>query len=71
LGVVLSSGALLLESAAGLRAGLLVLGAGVLLFEANMVRVYGHLRFAPAHPATTTMAVDQPTDAEAPGRRTR
>jgi cbb3-type cytochrome oxidase subunit 1 len=71
LGVVLSSGALLLESAAGLRAGLLVLGAGVFLFEANMVRVYGHLRFAPAHPATTTMAADQPTDAEAPGRRTR
>jgi len=71
LGVVLSSGALLLESAAGLRAGLLALGAGVLLFEANMLRVYGHLRFAPAHPATTTMAADQPTDAEAPGRRTR
>lgn len=44
-GVALVSGALLLQSAASLRVGLLLLGGGVLLFEANMFRVYGHLRF--------------------------
>jgi cbb3-type cytochrome oxidase subunit 1 len=46
LGVILSAGALLLKSAIALRSGLLCLGAGVLLFEANMLRVYRHLRSA-------------------------
>lgn len=43
-GVILAAAALLLQSVASLRAGLLLLGGGVLLFEANMFRVYGHLR---------------------------
>ncbi len=43
-GVALAAGALLLQSVAGLRAGLLLFGSGVLLFDANMARVYRHLR---------------------------
>ncbi len=42
-GVALTAGALLLQSVAGLRAGLLLFGSGVLLFDANMARVYRHL----------------------------
>ncbi len=43
-GVVLAAGSLLLESVIGLRAGLLLLGGGLLLFESNMLCVYSHLR---------------------------
>jgi hypothetical protein len=42
-GVLLPAGSLYFQSAAGLRVGLLVLGAGILVFEANMLRVYAHL----------------------------
>lgn len=43
-GILLAAAAILFSSAAGLRAGLLLIGGGVLLFEVNMFRVYGHLR---------------------------
>ncbi len=46
-GVILTAGSLLLGSLAGLRASLLLLGAGVLVFETNMLRVYGHLGGTP------------------------
>jgi hypothetical protein len=48
-GVLLSSGSLAIESAPGLRAGLILLVLGVLLFAANMLRVYAHLLPAPGH----------------------
>lgn len=66
-GVIFTAGALLLQSVAGLRAGLLLLGGGVLLFEANMLRVYGHLR----HPVVTSATAKQPREAMAPGRTPR
>lgn len=43
-GVLVVGFALLLGSVTGLRAGLLLFGGGVLLFEVNMARVYRHLR---------------------------
>jgi hypothetical protein len=43
-GVVVVTGSLLCQSPAGLRAGLVLFLMGLLFFEANMVRVYGHLR---------------------------
>jgi hypothetical protein len=46
-GVVVTAGGLLFAWPSGLRAGLLVFGGGLLVFEANMVRVYGHLTRPP------------------------
>jgi hypothetical protein len=45
-GVVVTSAFLLHPSVLGVRAGLLLFGAGVVLFGATMLRVYGHLRVA-------------------------
>ncbi len=56
-GVVLAAGSLLLESVTGLRAGLLLLGGGVLLFESNMLRVYSHLRTPRAQPTVDPFPV--------------
>ncbi len=50
-GVTLAAGSLLLESVTGLRAGLLLLGGGVVLFEANMLRLYCRLRTPRMDPA--------------------
>ncbi len=51
-GVALTASSLLIESVTGLRAGLLLLVVGVLLFEANMLRVYSHLRTPRSRPTT-------------------
>lgn len=56
-GVGLTSTALLFEFLTGLRVGLLLLSAGVMLFEANMVRVCSHLRPARRDAATTADAI--------------
>ncbi|MBI4841450.1 MAG: cbb3-type cytochrome c oxidase subunit I [candidate division NC10 bacterium] len=63
-GVILAAAALLLQSVAGLRAGLLLLGGGVVLFEANMLRVYGHLR----RPVVAAATAEQSRGTMAPGR---
>ena len=42
-GVVVAAGSLFFHSATGLRAGLVLFGGGVLLFQGNMLQVYGHL----------------------------
>jgi len=43
-GVLVTAGSLLFQTGTGLRSGLLLFGGGALLFEANMLRIYAHLR---------------------------
>jgi hypothetical protein len=42
-GIAVAATSLLGQTVSGLRAGLILFGAGFLLFEANMVRIYRHL----------------------------
>jgi hypothetical protein len=42
-GIVVAAGSLFFHSTTGLRAGLVLFGGGVLLFQGNMLQVYGHL----------------------------
>ncbi|MBI2162721.1 MAG: cbb3-type cytochrome c oxidase subunit I [candidate division NC10 bacterium] len=63
-GVILTAGGLILPSVASLRAGLLLLGGGVLVFEANMLRVYGHVR----RPVVAAATAEQSRETIAPGR---
>jgi hypothetical protein len=56
-GMVLTSIALFFEFMAALRVGLLLLSAGVMVFEVNLVRVYSHLRPARRDAATTADAI--------------
>ncbi|HEX9901115.1 MAG TPA: hypothetical protein VGC81_17940 [Candidatus Methylomirabilis sp.] len=42
-GVVVAAGSLFFHSTTGLRTGLVLFAGGALLFQANMLQVYGHL----------------------------